>query len=72
MVISKFYKSREDGARLMVTYSDKGYYIRKENESFLYKRTIDVYPVKYKYIETDVLIPVEEKETSTEEITKEE
>lgn len=72
MVISKFYKSREDGARLMVTCSDKGYYIRKENESFLYKKAIDVYPVKYKYIETDVLIPVKEKETSTEEITKEE
>lgn len=72
MIISEFYKRRSDKARLVVTYSDQGYYIRKENGSFLYKRAIDVYPVKYKYIETDVLIPVKEKETNTEEITKEE
>ena len=71
MIITEFYRRREDGIKLMVTYSDKGYYIRKENEDFLYTKAIDVYPVRFKYIETDILIPVKE-EKQVEETIKEE
>lgn len=57
---------------LVKTYSDQGYYIRKEGSDFLYDAAVDVVGMGFKYVETDILIPVKDKETSTEEITKEE
>lgn len=71
MIITEFYRRRKDGIKLMVTYSTEGYYIKKENEDFLRTKSIDAYPVRFKYIETDILIPVKE-EKKVEETIKEE
>lgn len=56
---------------LIKTYSDQGYYIRKEGSDFLYDAAVDVVGMGFKYIETNIPIPVKE-ENITEEITKEE
>lgn len=71
MIVTEFYRRRKNGIKLMATYSTEGYYIKKENEDFLYTKAIDVYPVRFKYIETDILIPVKE-EKKVEETIKEE
>ena len=39
MIIAEFYRVREDGTRLVRTYSDKGYSI--ERDGILYEEAID-------------------------------
>lgn len=71
MILREFYKTSE-GVKLCKTYSDSGYYIKKIKDGALYKEAIDVVPVSYRYVETDILIPTKKEKTTTEEITKEE
>lgn len=60
MIRQVFYKTREDGIYLYRTYSDSNKYILQLETGIEYDEAIDVYPVKYTYVET-------EKEISTEE-----
>lgn len=61
MVQRQFYKTREDGVNLYITFSDESLYIKKlthdrtpRNE--VYKYAIDVESANYEYVETDRLI----------------
>lgn len=59
MVITEFYRTREDGVMLNRTYSDLGMMI--EREGIRYSEAIDPAEFNRQYIETDELIePVEE------------
>ena len=53
MVISEYYSTRTDGARLIRTYSDKNLYIQKVGTTEEYSEAIDLESKGYKYIETD-------------------
>jgi hypothetical protein len=57
MIITKFYRTREDGVRLNRTYSDAELKIRKIGTDEVYDEAIDVEGSPYKYYETD--IPIE-------------
>lgn len=53
MVISEYYSTRADGARLIRTYSDKNLYIQKVGTNEEYSEAIDVEGSGYTYEETD-------------------
>jgi hypothetical protein len=63
MIITEFYMTRNDGVSLYRTYSDKNKMIIQLETGIEYSEAIDVYPVRYTYIESDKDIPVEENET---------
>ena len=52
-----FYKTREDGVNLYITYSDSNVKVRKVETDEVYDSAIDVEGAPYEYEETD--IPVE-------------
>ena len=59
MIVTEFYRTREDGVILNRTYSDEGFMI--EREGVRYSEAIDPAEFNRQYIETDELIePVEE------------
>lgn len=53
MVISEYYSTRTDGARLIRTYSDKNLYIHKVGTQEVYSEAIDLESKGYTYEETD-------------------
>ena len=53
MVISEYYSTRADGARLIRTYSDKNLYIQKVGTQEVYSEAIDLESKGYVYVETD-------------------
>lgn len=54
MIKQEFYKIREDGIQLYRTYSDNvTKYIKQVETDRVYKEAIDVYPLKYTYIECE-------------------
>ena len=53
MVISEYYSTRADGARLIRTFSDQNKYIQKVGTNEVYSEAIDLESKGYKYIETD-------------------
>lgn len=69
MITRKYIKVNKK--MLVKTYSDAGYYIKKEGSDFLYDAAIDVPTNRFKYIETDILIPVKEEEKVEETINEE-
>lgn len=54
MIITEYYKTREDGVVLNRTYSDAGFMI--EREGVRYSEAIDPVEMNRQYIETDELI----------------
>lgn len=58
MVITEYYKTREDGVVLNRTYSDKGMMI--ERDGVRYDEAIDPAELNRQYTETDE--PIEKKE----------
>lgn len=63
MIITEYYKTREDGVRLNRTYSDKGVKIKKIINTWngkkiqtgqVYDQAIDVEGKPYSYEETDI------------------
>lgn len=58
MIITEYYKTREDGVVLNRTYSDKNVQIRKVGTDEVYDEAIDIENAPYTYEETD--IPTEE------------
>ena len=59
----EFYRTREDGVRLVRTYSDINHYI--ERDGVVYSEAIDPEELNRQYTETD--IPIEEFEEIKEE-----
>ena len=53
MIVTEYYKTRADGARLIRTYSDKNLYIQKVGTNEEYSEAIDVEGSGYTYEETD-------------------
>lgn len=58
MIVTEFFKVREDGVKLYRTYSDKGVKIRQVETHIEYDEAIDVENTEYTYEETAV--PIEE------------
>jgi hypothetical protein len=58
MVKQDYYMTRNDGVRLIKTYSDSNKYIIQVETGIEYDVAIDVFPLKYTYIESDKYIEV--------------
>lgn len=55
MIQKQFYKTREDGVDLYITFSDEGMMIEKKSNSKrkeLYRTAVDVEFAKFEYVET--------------------
>lgn len=62
MIVTEYYRTREDGVVLNRTYSDKGMMV--EREGIRYSEAIDPAELNRQYIETDEPIePIEPIET---------
>ena len=59
MIITEYFRTREDGVVLNRTYSDLGMMI--ERDGVRYEEAIDPAELNRQYIETDEPIPVEEE-----------
>jgi len=59
MLQREFYKTRNDGVNLFLTYSDEGMYILQLETNTKYTDAIDVENAPYTYIETNE--PIEEE-----------
>lgn len=57
MIVTEYYKTREDGVVLNRTYSDSGFMI--EREGVRYSEAIDPAELNRTYTETDEHIPLE-------------
>ncbi len=68
MIVTEFYKTREDGVDLYRTYSDAAMMIRQINTGILYTEAVDVENSGNEYEETDV--PVEDEDVLDEEALK--
>lgn len=66
MILTEFYKTREDGVNLYRTYSDKNMMIQKDGTEELYSEAIDVENSGFTYTETD--IPIEGGEEPTSDV----
>ena len=53
MIVTEYYRTREDGARLIRTYSDQNKYIQKVGTQEVYSEVIDLESKGYTYEETD-------------------
>lgn len=56
MIVTEYFKTRNDGVRLYRTYSDEGYLILQVETGIQYEEAIDIEDVPYTYKETDILI----------------
>jgi len=57
MIVTELYRIREDGVRLVITYSDENMMIEQVGTGALYESAIDPEPMGRQYIETDIPIP---------------
>lgn len=62
MIITEFYRTRNDGVDLVRTYSDKGYMI--ERDGILYEEAID--PVGFDRTYTEAETPTETEATEAD------
>lgn len=62
MIRQEYYMTRKDGIALYKTYSDNNKMILQVETGIEYSEAIDVYPVKYTYIESENDIQSEEQE----------
>ena len=53
MIVTEYYSTRSDGARLIRTYSDQNKYIQKVGTQEVYSEAIDLESKGYTYEETD-------------------
>lgn len=64
-IIKEYYKTRNDGVRLYLTYSDANFRIKKVGTEEIYDEAVDVENALYVYEETEELIKTaEEKEVN--------
>lgn len=62
MIKKEYYTTRKDGITLYKTYSDNNKMIIQVETGIEYSEAIDVYPIRYTYIESENDIPTEENE----------
>ena len=65
MIQRQFYRTREDGVILYITFSDEGMMIEKKSTSKrkeLYRTAIDVESANFEYVETDKAIEYTKEE----------
>jgi hypothetical protein len=62
MIRQEYYTTRKDGITLYKTYSDNNKMIIQVETGIEYSEAIDVYPIRYTYIETENDIQSEEQE----------
>lgn len=67
-IVTKFYRTREDGVVLNRTFSDTGYMI--ERDGIRYSEAIDPAELNRQYTETDELIEPGEELSEVEEKAK--
>ena len=67
MIVTEFYRTREDGVRLVRTYSDAGKMI--ERDGVLYEEAIDPEDSGRVYVESDETVEVD-AETALAELTE--
>lgn len=60
MIVKEFYTTRKDGVNLYRTYSDADLKIRKVGTDEIYDEAIDIEGAPYTYVETNILIEVDE------------
>lgn len=68
MIVREFYRTRNDGVNLYITYSDSGFYIIQNETDRKYESAIDVENAPYTYHESDEKIEKPEEEIIEEEI----
>ena len=56
MIITEFYRTREDGVNLYRSYSDKGLQIHKVGTDEIYGEAVDVEDARFEYEETNIPI----------------
>ena len=71
MIITEFYRIREDGIVLERTYSDNNKIIQKDGTNEFYEEAIDPQGTGRTYTETDIDIPEPPEEEQTEIIEEE-
>lgn len=59
MVITEFYKTRNDGVNLFKTSSDSNLMIQKVGTNEIYTEAIDVEGSGFTYVETDKVVEME-------------
>ena len=64
MIVTEYYKTREDGVVLNRTYSDAGFYILQNETGIEYSEAVDVEGAPYTYSETDKPIEGETNEAT--------
>ena len=62
MIVTEFYKEREDGVILDITYSDSGYYIIQNETGIKYAEAIDPMGTDRVHTETEEVLPDYESE----------
>ena len=67
MIVTEFYRVREDGVRLVRSYSDRGVYIHGGFPEGDYAESIDPESAGRTYTETD--IPIEDEVTAEEALS---
>ena len=67
MIVTEFYKTREDGVRLVRTYSDIGRLL--ERDGVVYEEAIDPEDSGRVYVESDETVEVD-AETALAELTE--
>ena len=67
MVITEFFRTRNDGVNLYRTYSDENFKIRQIETGLIYDEAIDIESSNYTYEETDKKIDEETDEEVTHE-----
>jgi hypothetical protein len=69
MIRKEYYMTREDGVRLFINYSDKGFKILQQQTGIVYDVAFDVENAPYTYSETgDKIEVVEEENNETESL----
>lgn len=58
MIVTEYYRTREDGVRLYRTYSDAGMKIFQNETGIIYDEAVDVEGIGYTYSETEEPIEV--------------
>jgi hypothetical protein len=65
MIITEYYKTRDDGVVLNRTYSDKGMMLLQNETGIMYSDPVDIFPCPYTYTETEE--PADADDSATEE-----
>lgn len=68
MIVTEFYKTREDGVNLYRTYSDADFMIRQVSTGAIYTEAVDIENSGNIYEETD--LPLEDEDVPDEEALK--